>query len=230
MTEHISDISFDRAFVDELPADEHERMQRHLTHCARCRERQGLLADDRAAFLSAAPSFQAYRAGRTGAQKSKLWWPLAAAACVLLASAQVWMPSAISTRIKGSEQIGFYRKRGSQVTRGAPDQVVQPGDVLRFTYTCTEPRYFALMGRDAHSAVLFYPVGSRATRLPKAADEPLGFGIEVDAQPGTENIYALFCAEPVALSPIVSTLDRTAKLEAPRDCVVRELRLRKVVP
>lgn len=230
MTEHISDISFDRAFVDELSADEQQRLHMHLGQCARCRERHGLLADDRAAFLSAAPSFQAYRGGRKETQKTKLWWPLAAAACVVLAAAQALIPSAISTRVKGSEQIGFYLKRGSQVTRGGPDQVVQPGDVLRFTYTCTEPRYFALIGRDAHSAVLFYPVGGQATKLPKAADEPLGFGIEVDAQPGTENIYALFCADPVALSPIVNTLDRTAKMEAPRSCVVRELKLRKVVP
>ncbi|HTU58463.1 MAG TPA: hypothetical protein VMF89_08515, partial [Polyangiales bacterium] len=113
---------------------------------------------------------------------------------------------------------------------GRPDQTVQPGDVLRFTYSTSEPKYFALMGRDAQSAVLFYPVSGHATKLPKAADAPLGFGIEVDAQPGAEHIYALFCTEPVALGPIVSTLDRTAKLDAPRSCVVRDLQLRKVVP
>jgi len=229
MTEHVSDISFDRAFVEELSDDEAQRVERHVAQCARCRERQSYLAEDRAAFLKAAPSFQAYRAARGPAKKRSLWWPLAAAACVLLASSQVLFPRAL-TRIKGSEQIGFYIKRGAQVTRGLPDQVVKPGDVLRFTYSCSEPKYFALMGRDAQSAVLFYPVAGQATKLPKAADEPFGFGIEVDAQPGAEHIYALFCTEPVALSPIVSTLDRTAKLEAPHSCVVRELQLRKVVP
>ncbi|HTU59168.1 MAG TPA: zf-HC2 domain-containing protein, partial [Polyangiales bacterium] len=82
MTEHVSDISFDRASVHELSSDEAQRMEQHLADCARCRQRQRFLAEDRAAFLTAAPSFQAYRAARGPAQspkKSSLWWPLAAA-------------------------------------------------------------------------------------------------------------------------------------------------------
>ena len=242
--EHVSDISFDRAYAHELPAAEQLRLNAHLAECERCRERQRFLAEERAAFLAEAPGWGEYCAQRgqlapvpKRAQRARWLLPLSAAvalaASFLLMSSRITSPlnnRTNSTHIKGGAQLGFYIKRGAQVSRGRADDVVRPDDVLRFTYSSPEPTYFALMGRDEHSAMLFYPVANQAAALPKGTDVPLGFGVEIDAQPGQERIYALFCSEPVKLSPIVTALERTDELIAPAHCLVRELRLNKVVP
>jgi hypothetical protein len=208
--EHLSDISFDRAFARELPATEQQRMAAHLANCARCRERQSYLAEERAAFLGSAAAVA-----------------LAAAVLLLL---PMQLPSAVHTRIKGAAQVGFYVKHGAQVTRGRPDQVVHPGDVLRFTYSSPLPTHFALLGRDDRRASLFYPRGDETIALAQGTDVALDFGVEIDGEPGQERIFALFCAEPVALLPLLAALEQTSTLPPPAHCSVRELRLRKAVP
>ena len=240
---HVSDINFDRAFAQQLPAAEQQRMSAHLAHCSRCRGRQSQLAEERAAFLAAAPNWREYSVqhGRASAplprRRPRLWMSLSAAtalaawaAACLLMSTRLIAPSPISTRIKGGAQLGFYVKHGSQVTRGRPDQVVHPGDVLRFTYSSPAATYFALLGRDDRRASLFYPNANKAIALAKGADVALDFGVEIDAEPGEERMYALFCSEPVELLPLVAALDKADALATPQGCLVRELRLRKVIP
>lgn len=235
MESHVSDIGFDRAFAQELPAAEQQSLVAHVASCARCRERQSYLAEERAAFLDGAASSRAYTAlrGRAMRARSKraLLWSLSAATA--LAAAFVLMPTRLAMhtgiRAKGGAQIGFYVKHGSQVTRGRPDQVVHPRDVLRFTYSSPEPTHFALLGRDDRHASLFYPRGNETIALEKGTDVALDFGVEIDGEPGQERIFALFCSKPAALSPLLAALEQSVTLPA-TDCVVRELRLRKAVP
>ena len=236
---HVSDISFDRAFAQQLSAAEQRHVSDHIAGCPRCRQRQSYLEQERAAFLAAAPSWREYRArhGRAAPaprKRPRLWMSLTAAtalaAAALLMSTRLIAPSAISTRIKGGAQLGFYVKHGTQVARGRPDQVVHPGDVLRFTYSSPAATYFALMGHDARHASLFYPNAEQAVALAKGADVALDFGVEIDAEPGDEHMYALFCSEAVALPPLIAALDKADALAPPQGCLVRELRLHKVIP
>jgi hypothetical protein len=237
---HVSDISFDRAYAQQLSAAEQRLVSDHVASCPRCRQRQSYLEQERAAFLAAAPSWGDYTAqhGRAApAPPRKLprfWMPLttatALAAAALLMSTRLMAPSAISTRTKGGAQLGFYVKHGSQVVRGRPDHVVHPGDVLRFTYSSPAATYFALLGRDARHASLFYPDAKQAIALAKGAEVPLDFGVEIDAVPGDEHMYALFCSEAVALPPLLAALDKADTLAPPGGCSVRELQLRKAIP
>ena len=66
-------------------------------------------------------------------------------------------------------------------------------------------------------------------RVGPGRDVALDFGIELDAQPGNEQIHALFCPQPIALAPMRDALARTGRLPVPSGCHVDVIVLEKRV-
>ena len=152
---------------------------------------------------------------------------LALAASVLLAV----LPSREQpgTRSKGSERIGFFVKRGEQVSRGEPGERVRPGDTLRFTYTSSRPRHLAILSLDgAQHASVYFPEGEHTQALPPGNDAPLKSSVELDDTLGQERILGLFCEAALELEPVRARLARErAAFTAPSGCVAYELTLVK---
>lgn len=252
VSEHPSDFVLDRALADELDAAERGRLVAHLAQCDACRERHDGMSADHASFLSHAPSFQAHAelvkelaqrshvAGmegkRAGGQRTsrRTAWLALSSACA--AAASLWLvlakPTTLvdpQTRTKGSAQLSFFIKHGAHVTRGRSGSEVYPSDVLRFTYSSPEAVHLAIFGRDAHGATLYFPTQGASAALPAGVDVPLDFGVELDAQPGPEAIYGVFCSQPFDAQALRLRLQAADAPSAPEACSLRVLQLQKRV-
>jgi hypothetical protein len=193
----VSDLALDQRLSAELSAAEADALDAHLVTCVRCRMRHELMERQRAEFLAQTPSWQQFDAQQRAPRRSRLprigaFGALAAAAAVLL-FVQTNDGSLLDSRTKGAPSLGFYIKRGSQVIRGASGEIVHPGDVLRFTYTTERPRYLALLNTDSSTAT-------------------------IDAQLGTERVFAVFCDAPLALEPVRLQLEVEGALPTLPNC------------
>jgi hypothetical protein len=218
----VSDLALDQRLSAELSAAEADALDAHLVTCVRCRMRHELMERQRAEFLAQTPSWQQFDAQQRAPRRSRLprigaFGALAAAAAVLL-FVQTNDGSLLDSRTKGAPSLGFYIKRGSQVIRGASGEIVHPGDVLRFTYTTERPRYFALLNTDSSTATIYHPLTPTPALIEPGRDAALGFGIELDAQLGTERVFAVFCDAPLALEPVRLQLEVEGALPTLPNC------------
>jgi hypothetical protein len=152
---------------------------------------------------------------------------LAAAAAVLL-----MLPhedGASTLRSKGAPQLGMVIKRGERTFRAESGARVRAGDLVRFTYSSDRPRHLAVIGLDARVAQLYFPTeaSTGARRVPAGSDAALDFSVELDATPGEEHVYGLFCDEPIALEPVRAALERERALPELAGCAVARLVLHK---
>jgi hypothetical protein len=250
----VSDLELDEWFSGELDVDAEANAAAHFATCVRCTARRTALQREREAFLAAAPSFDAHARLIAGerpappASRTRVWWiggsVLGAAAAVLIAVLPV--RDRLVERSKGAPHLGFFVKRGAQISRGSSGEAVQPGDLVRFTYSSARERYLALLNLDARRASVYYPAGAMmagtapalrggattdtapalrgsatvATRIRAGIDVPLDFSIELDAELGAEHVYAVFCDQPFALDPLRAQLETARGLRAPPGCEI----------
>lgn len=237
----VTDLGFDRWFAGEHTPEGNAAIDAHLSACARCRVRGELLGRERAAFLERAPTLAAHErfvrpeepapiALPSRSTRVALW--LVAAAVVGLAVITPW-PAAreqAGERRKGGFGVGFYVKRGERVMRGSTDEAVHPGDLLRFTYSSDAPAYWALLGRDAQDASVYFPASRETARLPAGRDQPLDFSLELDEQLGVERLFVVACPRPYPLEPLRRALLSEGDPRAPAECRVERIALRKEAP
>ena len=223
-----TDLTFDRLFSDELSAAEQSTLHDHLAQCVRCSLRHELLSTQRTAFLERLPTWHQLARRRSSPRTAPLW---AAGGLVALAAAALigFMPHAANpgVRSKGKPQLGVFVKHGERVTRAQSDDTVYPGDQLRFVYTTAQAYEFAVLQRDAHHASIDYPMGTQTARVAAGRDAALDFAIALDDAPGDEQLFGLFCTQPVHLPPLVAALEVTGRLDAPAHCQVDVIRLLK---
>jgi len=257
--ECVSDLRFDAWQAGELQDTARRELQQHVAACARCNARQSALSELNARFHAqhsqppqqtkqpepprSVPADRIAVAERSKPRRSRNAWLLgatvAAAAGALLAFSDLRrggfqtrpLPSTAThgERVKGSEQIAFFLKRGDRIQRGAREQRVQPGDKLRFVYTAPRARYLAILSLDsARQASVFYPAGDLAERIEPGVDVALPSAVELDAALGEERVYALFCDSPVELGALRAELvARGSEFAAPGGCVMDEVVLSK---
>jgi hypothetical protein len=231
----ISDLLFDQARADCIEPEVRAQIQAHLAACVRCALRHEVLCAQHAAFLERAPSWEIFRAQRelragpvANTHKRAAWLSGAGLAALAVLSLIVVRQNAPRhERAKGGPRIAAYVKRGERVTLALDGDSVQVGDYLRFTYTSDVPLYFALLNRDAHSAVKYYPVGDQTVRVRAGRDVPLDFSIELDDQKGPERVHALFCDRPQRLEPLRVALQASGHVPALADCRIDVLTLVK---
>jgi hypothetical protein len=256
---HVSELVLDELATRELDSRESDRVAEHLASCDQCRERHEALERERAAFLAAAPSFEAHAARFVSAAAAERAersveteprpstvrpvaplisarqsaWLVASSVAAMAAAALlvVWLGQPLErTYSKGQPHIGWFVKRGDQVHRARADEPLYPRDDLRFVYSSEAPRYFALFNRDAKSAAVYFPPGPSAARVRAGNDVALDFSVELDEQLGTERVWALFCEDGFEIEPLRAALLATGRLPERPGCVAEVIALQKVSP
>jgi len=250
----ISDLTFDRWRTHELDRASIEAHEAHLETCQRCQQRHDAIEAETEIFLNKYPilalpvrpttspkplvSHVVSLRPRRGKQ---LAW---ASSGVVLAAAAVFAlvlrPPANEdggdssgqtpgvVRTKGSSHLSFFVKHGSEVRRGSDDQVVHPGDQLRFTLTSTKPQQVAIMSLDAARVVsTYYPRGEQSTAVGQVRDQVVDSSVLLDQTLGKEQIWGIFCLAPFELEPLRQALGRDGKLPLLPECSVDEVTIIK---
>ena len=126
---------------------------------------------------------------------------------------------------KGGPLLEVYRLREGGGVPVWPGERLGAGDSLQFGVKAGTRGYVAVLSRDGVGQVtVYYPYGGDAA-VAYAPGQPLLPGaIELDATPGTEELYALFSPEPFALGSAVKALESGAPLEPALPRAVRVAR------
>jgi uncharacterized protein DUF4384/putative zinc finger protein len=254
-----SDLSLDRWLAGELTPAEARAWEDHLASCASCQGRRAALLEARHRFAREAPPFASLAAAAQAAPPSgpaprsglvprsrrtpPLAWlaggcGLAAAALIALAIGEPWRtpsdgPGTFGTRTKGGPaSLGWVVRRGERVFAGRPEQRLRPGDAVRFTITVREPVFVAVIGLDASGkANVYYPEAGQLARLEAGSDQPLPAAIELDATPGDERLYAVFCESAVPIARVTEAVERSPDAPAlPPGCSGERHRLQRESP
>lgn len=233
----LSDLALDEWSNGELDEPERQRVQEHVTQCERCSERHQALERERAAFYAAAPSFERHAEQFVphrkpgGRSRRVVMFGAGLAALAALAVIALSPSEPFGTRSKGgTPSIAYFVKRGERVVPGSAGTTLQPGDLLRFTYSAGREYYLALFNLDARAASVYFPSAPRAARVASGDRVPLDFSVELDSATGVEHVYALFCADSFELEPVRAALFASRKLPVPSGCHVDSLTLRKAAP
>lgn len=221
----LSELMLDEWAAGELSPDDAQRCEAHLAQCSACRSRKLALEQANASFYAEAPTFEALSRLVPSKPKapqpaSNLRWlsaPLLAA-CAALAFLAVQKPEqrvpTEQTRAKGAPRVGYYVKRGDEVTRGDSATVVHPGDAVRFVYSADRPYYLAIFGADARGVGVYFPSGRTAQPISAGQDVALDFSVELDDTLGRERVTALFCPEAFEIEPVQDALSSGSPLAA----------------
>jgi hypothetical protein len=243
----VSDFAIDRLLSASDEPAERARAEDHLAGCVRCTVRRESLAKQRAGYLERVPSWQALHARHSAASTAsisrarisrRLGWGLgggamlaAVGAALLLVRAPSSAPApeagAPALRSKGGPSLGAYVKHGDSVTRAEDGSTVIAGDYVRFTYSSDRPVHFGLLNRDGKQVTAYYPLGAQTVEVAAGKDVALDFSIKLDAEPGREQAFAVFCDRPQALEPLRAALTQTGSLPELPHCQVSVLTLHK---
>jgi hypothetical protein len=229
----VSDLELDEWASGELDPMARDRTAQHVMACSDCRARHQEFERERAEFYASAPTFASHARRfvphRLPARRRHA--PLVAAggiAAIAAVLALAMLSSLRDTRLKGGPSLGYFVKRDGEVWAGDSATVLEPGDLLRFTYSNERDSYVAVLDQDARSTQIYFPKGARATFAPAGVAVALDFSVELDAMPGDESVHALFCDTSVEVAPVRASLAETGRLEPPAGCKVDTLRLHKV--
>jgi hypothetical protein len=226
-SECISQLQMDRYFGGELSDAQRNDFEHHVQQCQHCAELHAALGRDRAAFLGRVPRWESLRAARTPV-RSKLRWGGGAALAIAAAAALMLVPREAGVRLKGRPSINLYVKREGQVARATSGDTFASGDLLRVTYSSQHPVYLALLQRDRDGVVVQYPADAEKAALVQAGrDVALDFSIQLDAQPGEEQLIALFCDRATELGPVRASLEHMRPIPVVMHCQIDELVLNK---
>jgi hypothetical protein len=216
-----SDLQLDQLSSAELSGAVEQGLRAHLAGCSACAGRHAELEAEHARFAQQAPAFEALLASpaaeRSAGQRrpsppwlSRIALPAAAVLALglgLSALLRERAPEPESTRTKGSgAAFGFVVRRGDRTFAGEAGQVLQPGDVLRFTLSSTVPSYAGVWGVDALGRVSPYQTRAQLAPVPAGQRQPLPEAAELDQSLGQERLIAVFCPRPLPASEIGAAL------------------------
>ena len=245
----LSDLVLDGILSDELSFDAQQRVSQHVASCARCRERLDTMRRFQQTVMVPPLVRQAPTQRREGkwlrswhgrtrtvmGARTGIVLALAASVALLVTHGRQTFPSvgvgALEGRSKGENRLDYYVKRGEQIMKGAPADVLRPGDRVEFAYRAPTAGYLAILSVDGGgSATVYYPTG-RVTVPIEAGEQVLPQSTLLDEVLGEEEIFALFCSKPVQLEPIRSSLasGERSRLSVP-GCQVESIRFEKRKP
>lgn len=245
MTEHVSDLQWDRLLAGELAVGAAAAAHAHAARCTACAARLRALTAERDAFRVRPIAISLSRPRRR-------WLPalipLAAAAAVLIALRVHPGPGddERAERTKGSTgghteaaELGspWIHDVTLLLSAGSPDaprpvasgDVVRPGDYLQAGYTATRSGFGAVLSRDGAGSVTAYvpPGGENMVPLAPGRERSFPLSTILDATLGDERIAIVWCEMAHPLAPLLAALRDGQPIAAPDDCRVREVTLEK---
>jgi Putative zinc-finger len=230
----LSEFALDRLVAGEVGGAEDERVRAHVGTCDRCRVRLEVRTKERDTFATHGPRFEARRTRRPmrpGVLAAAGALVALAAGVLLFVRTRPVGESLDSTRTKGHSRLGFYVKRGDSVRRGAPGEILHPGDALRFTTTTASRRFVAVLSVDgAGEASVYYPQGPLAVEVEAGEARPLPSATLLDATLGEETLFGIFCDAPVALEPVRAELATGRRDPSVPGCEIDSFRVEKEAP
>jgi hypothetical protein len=241
MTDHVSDLQWDRLLGGELAGDAGEAARAHAAGCTACGARLRAIVAERDAFRLRPIGFPLSRPRRGWRWR---WFPVLVPAAVAAALIALWprvrapvghrtedpVVAAQADRVKGHGQaLLLYAGRPGALSPVASGDVVHPGDYLQAGYTAAQDGFGAVVSRDGAGAVTVYVPPDGDAMVPLAAGRERSFprSTILDATLGGERIAIVWCQAAHPLAPLVDALRAGWPVAAPAGCTVREVTLDK---
>lgn len=147
----------------------------------------------------------------------------------------------LANRTKGAAKLELIVRRADGTTTTAlPDEVLHPGDAVRFRVSFPAARHVAVVGVDSARAVSAYvPTQGALVAMGPSKDHVFDGSVVLDSTLGPERFIAVFCAAPIDLARVLAAashaleradghVDHMAALDLP--CDQDALSIRKARP
>lgn len=222
MTEHVSDLRWDRLLAGELAEVERAEVLAHAEACASCAARQREITAGFDAFANVAPALSRRKSSRT---------IVAAVGAVIAAAAAVVLvlraPAPSTTRTKGGSGPKLMLAAGprERVVPVVSGDHVQPGDSLQAAYTATRDGFGAVLARDGSGATAAYvPAdGEAMVALPAGTMKSFPGSTILDEVLGAQAVVIVWCETARPMAPLLSELRATGSVTAPDGCTVERV-------
>lgn len=221
MSEHVSDLAWDRWLAGEVSGDE---AVAHAATCEACGARMRELIAGRDAFRDR-PFPLALRRKRRAVWIGALATTVAAAAAIVLVVKRPRGPEEHDGTSKGRGPDLVLERGGAMLASG---DVVHPGDRLQAGYTSDRDGFGAVLSLE-HTRNVFAYVPSRGdlmVALPAGELRSFPESTTLDEVVGPERVILLWCELPQAITPLLATLRTTREVEVP-GCFARTIDLVK---
>ena len=220
MTDHISDLCWDRWLAGELSADDTAATLSHAAQCTRCGERMRALSAERDRFAARPMPISFARARRF---PRWLAAPILAAAAVLVV---VLRPAPDAERTKGARGPTLSVITGALVPLSTGD-AIHPGDALQAMYASDRDGFGPVISRDGAGTISTYVPSRGGVLAPLPAGEhEFPESTILDAVVGTETLYVIWCPTAQPLAPLLAAVTSDA-LDDGDGCHHRKLVLEK---
>jgi hypothetical protein len=228
-----SALGLDEWLAGELTPEGAAQVEAHVADCRFCQSRRAERLETRRTFAADAPSFaalvsrgsEAFASAPPGRSARRRRWrwvagasALAAAAALALLVGAPWpagerfgdVGAGSGTRTKGNPaSLGWVVRRGARVFAPGPDERLRAGDALRFTVSAREPVFVAIFGLDSLGRLsVYHPDTDQLSQVGPGKDQPLPTAIALDATPGDERLYGVFCRGSRSLSELRRAIER----------------------
>jgi hypothetical protein len=254
--DHVSNLRLDQLITGDLGKGVEEATRAHLGSCADCDARhRALLHDaevcraDPRLLLAAEDSRTRLDAARHRPSRRPLRFATTTAVVAAAAAAVVLSFGAprdrLAVRLKGDLAMDVFVRHADAgpmpaIEIALPDQIVHPGDQLRFRVAAPLAGYFGVIAIDPVGAVGAYaPAGEQLVAVPAGARVLLDGAVELDGSLGRERLLGVLCIAPASKAAIargvsqalaIARTNRAADLDPQRvlpSCTVTSFWLRK---
>jgi len=224
VTDHVSDLRWDRYLAGELSADETAASLAHAEGCERCGARMRELSAGRDAFTER-PIPMTFARAKRGSRRGWIGGAatLVAAAAVLVLVVRSGEPPS-EERAKGTGPVLILTggRDGAMVPLASGD-AVHPGDSLQAGYSSTRDGFGAVLSHDGAGQVTSYVPSTGATlaALPAGTDRTFPESTILDAVVGSETLYLVWCETREPLAPLLAQVRVGGDLTVPIGCHTR---------
>jgi hypothetical protein len=175
---HLAEFVLRRYRAGEFSAEESAQTDRHLATCAPCRSKLRVLVEEQHAFEREIP-FERFAGGVERARRvprqrpRRLWFAglggAVAAAAVVLFLVRAPRPGINLTKgssIEATVRVASAKASAQRTVPPGSQEVLEPGDRVRFGYRSAEPRYLAAVSVDDKGEItMLYPQSGPALAM-----------------------------------------------------------------